>query len=101
MSASCENKNVKTISINEYFGMVNESITADFLKEGIQRSVESGSSTEEQLNKNDIQACVVNYLSNQELMCVNPASWARTEYYISDVYNKDGINYKIYVGQED
>ena len=91
----------KTITVDEYFKTIKESVTTDFLKKGIERCVQPGSSTAEQLKDNGIQACVVNYLSNQDLMCVNPASWARTEYHISDVYEESGIKYKIYVGIKD
>ena len=97
---SSPDQEVQTITIDEYFKMCADSIDGDFLKKGIERSIQENSDTDIELKKHNIQACVVTYLDNDTL-CINPVSWAHTSWYISDEYEKDGITFKVFVGQSD
>ena len=101
MSSPQAEGEVQTIDIREYFKMCADSIDGDFLKSGIERSVTSNSITDIELKKHNIQACLVTYLDNDAL-CVNPVSWGRCQgWYISDEYEKDGIKFKVFVGESD
>ncbi len=91
-------KEEQTITISEYFEQVRDSISKEFLQNGLARAAQG--ITSQQLKEHGVDACVVTYLDN-DLMCVNPVSWAHTEYYISDVFTKDDIRYKVFVGERD
>lgn len=91
----------KTISISDYFKECADSFDLDALK----RAPIMGSITPEQLSKYDIKACIVTY-KNIDAVTVNPASWAHTEYYISDtMYKEDDTDksmpFKVFVGEKD
>ena len=88
----------KTITMSEYFDQIQESVSEDFLQKGISRAPQG--ITCQQLTEHGIDACVVTYLDN-DLMCVNPVSWAHTDYYISDVFTKGEIKFKVFVGESD
>ena len=88
----------KTITMSEYFDQIQESVSEDFLQKGISRTPQGV--TCNQLAEHGIDACVVTYLDN-DLMCVNPVSWARTDYYISDVFTKGEIKFKVFLGNSD
>jgi len=98
--SSTSNEEVETITIHEYFKMCADSIDGDTLKKGIERSVTPNTTTDIELKKHNIQACVVTYLDN-DVLCINPVSWGRCGWYISDVYEKDGITFKVFVGESD
>ena len=95
----------QVVTMKEYMDICANSITSGFLRKEMERPVrspfQSYTDTEEQLTKHKINACVVTYLSNTEIMIVNPVIWAPKEYSISDVYEKDGIKFKIFVGDVD
>ena len=76
---SSPDQEVQTITIDEYFKMCADSIDGDFLKKGIERSIQENSDTDIELKKHNIQACVVTYLDNDTL-CINPVSWGRTSW---------------------
>lgn len=88
----------ETITISEYFEQIQDSVSEDFLQNGISRTPQG--ITCKQLTEHGIDACVVTYLDN-DLMCVNPVSWANTDYYISDVFTKGEIKFKVFVGESD
>ncbi len=91
-------KEEQTITISEYFEQVRDSISKEFLQNGLARAAQG--ITSQQVREHGIDACVVTYLDN-DLMCVNPVAWAHTEYYISDVFTKDDIRFKVFVGERD
>ncbi|MHA2083719.1 MAG: hypothetical protein ACXABD_08185 [Candidatus Thorarchaeota archaeon] len=91
-------KEGQTITISEYFEQIRGSVSKDFLQNGLARAAQG--ITSQQLKEHGIDACVVTYLDN-DLMCVNPVSWGHTEYYISDVFTKDDIRFKVFVGESD
>ena len=88
----------RTVTPEEYFETVKESVSPEFLKTALERTPQGP--TAQQLAKYDIDVCVVTYLDN-DVMCANPVSWASTEYYISKTFQEGDIKYKIFAGQSD
>lgn len=88
----------QTITMEEYFVVVSDSVSEEFLRKGIER--EPQGITCDQLCEHEIDACVLTYLDNHG-MCVNPACWARTDYYISEKFKKGDITFKVFVGKRD
>ncbi len=73
---------------------MSENIGADFLKKSLNTT---GQITEQQKQQHDIDVCVVEYQSEGYLMG-NPVHWCGANYYISEKFEKDGIKFKIFIG---
>lgn len=92
----------REIDINEYFNDIQSDVTIDMLK----KNQQIGSITPVECDKHDIKACVVTYMNIPYVFCVNPISWANTQYYISDkMYandDKEQTNpFKVFLGIKD
>ena len=87
----------KTITMQEYFDLVADSISEKDLQEALTKPI--GDITRQYTQ--DCDAVAVSYLSNQDVLCLNPVAWARTSYSISDIYQKGDYKLKVMVGDED
>lgn len=95
-------EDVRRIDIDEYFKEFQSTVTLDMLK----KNQRIGSITPGECDKHEIKACVVTYMNIPDVFCVNPISWANTEYYISDkMYANDDkeqtIPFKVFLGIKD
>lgn len=79
---------------NSHMKEIAKDIDADFLKKSKNTT---GRDTEEQKKQHDIDVCVVQYQSEGYLMG-NPVHWCGATYYISEKFEKDGIRFKIFIG---
>ena len=85
------------ISQEEFNNMMKEwadDIDTDFLTKSRETT---GRDTKHQQQIHDIDVCVVQYQS-EGIMMGNPVHWCAADYYISEKFEKDGIKFKIFVG---
>ena len=93
----------RTVTIQEYMEIIADSVSEEFLAKEVARHKgrnDPHSVTDKQLREHGIDACAVTYADN-DFICTNPASWAGTEYSISDVFHKGDIKFKVFVGESD
>lgn len=92
-------QSTKKMSFDEYQKMVNYialSIDRKNLEDGAKKSLYFDSITEQQKHYHQIDACAV--LSDGKLN-INPQTWSNTSYYISDKFESDGIQFKIFISK--
>ena len=86
------------INIDDYFKECADSVT----EEGLQKCLTSGPSicgdTQKQLKIHGVDVCVVSHRTQNDIMCYNPVVWTPAEYWISDVFEKDGVKFKVFLG---
>ena len=88
----------KTMDINEYFKSCVDSLTADGLKKATNSGPKPRGDTLDQLNKHEIDVCVVSHRSQNDVMCLNPVIWTPADYWISEIFEKEDMKFKVFLG---
>ena len=88
----------KEIDVNDYFKECADSLSADGLKKTLSSGITIRGETQEQLKIHNIDVCVVSHRTQNDIMCLNPVVWTPASYSISDVFEKDGVKFKVFLG---